>query len=68
LRWGSSGPLLTHAIEQLVIAAAVLFEEQAEAVTARKDDAPTAYQAPTTNLAGLMPISGGGGLIQTTSG
>jgi len=37
-------------------------------VTARKDDVPTAYQAATTNIAGLMTISGGGGLIQTTSG
>jgi len=37
-------------------------------VTAKKDDAPAAYQAAITNLAGLMPISGGGGLIQTTSG
>ncbi len=37
-------------------------------VTARKDDVPAADQAATTNLAGLMPISGGGGLIQTTSG
>jgi hypothetical protein len=38
------------------------------AVTARKDDAPAADQAAITNLAGLMPICGGGGLIQTTSG
>ena len=37
-------------------------------VTARKDDVPAADQAATTNLARLMPISGGGGLIQTTSG
>jgi len=39
-----------------------------KAVTARKDDVPAADQAASTNLAGLMPISGGGGLIQTTSG
>jgi hypothetical protein len=37
-------------------------------VTARKDDAPAAYQAAITNLAGLASFSGGGGLIQTTSG
>jgi len=37
-------------------------------VTARKDDAPAAYQAAITNLAGLASLSGGGGLIQTTSG
>jgi hypothetical protein len=37
-------------------------------VTARKDDVPAADQAAGTNLAGLMPSSGGGGLIQTTSG
>jgi len=35
---------------------------------ARKDDVPAADQEATTDLAGLMPISGGGGLIQTTSG
>jgi len=38
------------------------------AVTARKDDALAAYQAAITNLAGLAAFSGGGGLIQTTSG
>lgn len=38
------------------------------AVTARKDDAPAAYQAAITNLADLAPFSGRGGLIQTTSG
>jgi hypothetical protein len=37
-------------------------------VTARKDDAPAADQAATTNVAGLASFSGGGGLIQTTSG
>jgi hypothetical protein len=37
-------------------------------VTARKDDAPAADQAAITNLADLAPFSGGGGLIQTTSG
>jgi hypothetical protein len=37
-------------------------------VTARKDDAPAADQAAITNLAGLASFSGGGGLIQTTSG
>ncbi len=37
-------------------------------VTARKDDAPAAYQAAITNLADLASFSGGGGLIQTTSG
>jgi len=38
------------------------------AVTARKDDAPAADQAAITNLADLALFSGGGGLIQTTSG
>jgi hypothetical protein len=37
-------------------------------VAARKDDAPAAYLAAITNLAGLASLSGGGGLIQTTSG
>jgi hypothetical protein len=34
----------------------------------RKDDATAADQAAITNLAGLALFSGGGGLIQTTSG
>ena len=38
------------------------------AVTARKDDAPAAGQAAIANVAGMVPFSGGGGLIQTTSG
>jgi 5-methylcytosine-specific restriction endonuclease McrA len=38
------------------------------AVTARKDDAPAADQAAITNVVGMMLFSGGGGLIQTTSG
>jgi hypothetical protein len=38
------------------------------AVTARKDDAPAADQAAITNVVGWMVFSGGGGLIQTTSG
>lgn len=37
-------------------------------VTARKDDAPAAVQAAIANVAGVRPFSGGGGLIQTTSG
>jgi len=40
----------------------------APTVAARKDDAPAAYRAAITNLAGLALFSGGGGLIQTTSG
>lgn len=40
----------------------------AATVTARKDDATAAVQAATTNVAGWDPSSGGGGLIQTTSG
>ena len=39
-----------------------------DSVTVRKDDAPAAVQAATTNVAGWDPSSGGGGLIQTTSG
>jgi hypothetical protein len=37
-------------------------------VTARKDDAPAAVQAAGANVAVSDLISGGGGLIQTTSG
>ena len=37
-------------------------------VTARKDDAPAAVQAAMANVAGMVSMSGGGGLIQTTSG
>ena len=37
-------------------------------VTARKDEAPAAYQAAITIVADLASFSGGGGLIQTTSG
>jgi hypothetical protein len=37
-------------------------------VTARKDDAPAAGQAAINNVAAVTPFSGGGGLIQTTSG
>jgi hypothetical protein len=40
----------------------------ADAVTARKDDAPAAVQAAIVNVAGLNSSSAGGGLIQTTSG
>jgi hypothetical protein len=38
------------------------------AVTARKDDDPAADQEAITTIAGLALFSGGGGLIQTTSG
>ena len=37
-------------------------------MTARKDVASAADQAAITKIAGLMLFSGGGGLIQTTSG
>ena len=37
-------------------------------MTARNDDAPAAVQAVIANLAGLGSSSGGGGLIQTSSG
>ena len=37
-------------------------------VTVRKDDAPAAVQAANVNVAGLGSSTGGGGLIQTTSG
>jgi hypothetical protein len=40
----------------------------AGSVAARKDDAPAAGQAAITNIASVTPFSGGGGLIQTTSG
>ena len=39
-----------------------------ETVAASKDDAPAAGQAAITNIAAVTPFSGGGGLIQTTSG
>ena len=45
-----------------------IHEQRARAVTARKVGAPAAGQATTANLAGLVLLSGGGGLIQTTSG
>jgi len=37
-------------------------------VAARKNDAPAGDQAAIANVAGMTPFSGGGGLIQTTSG
>jgi len=37
-------------------------------VAARKDDARAAGQAAFTKVAAVMPFSGGGGLIHTTSG
>jgi hypothetical protein len=44
------------------------FSRSSGPVTARKDDAPAAVQAAMANVAGLGACSGGGGLIQTTSG
>ena len=41
---------------------------RADAVIARKDDAPAADQAAMSNVAGWCSISVGGGLIQTASG
>jgi len=38
------------------------------AVTARKDYISAVFQAATVNVAGMGSISGGGGMIQTTSG
>ena len=38
------------------------------AVAARKGDARAAGQAAFTKVAAVMPFSGGGGLIHTTSG
>ena len=40
----------------------------ARTVTARKDDASAAIQAAIVNVAELSSVSGGGGLIQTSSG
>lgn len=48
--------------------AEVLLARCLEAVTARKDDAPAAVQTAMANVAGMALASGGGGLIQTTSG
>jgi hypothetical protein len=42
--------------------------DDADPVTASKDDAPAAVQAAIHNVAGLGSSSIGGGLIQTTSG
>ena len=42
--------------------------KEAGSVTARKDDAPAAIQAAFVNVAELSSVSGGGGLIHTTSG
>jgi hypothetical protein len=33
-----------------------------------EDDGPAAHQAAMTNVSGVMQFSGGGGLIQATSG
>jgi len=49
-----------------VLVQSIALEQQA--VTVRKDDAPATTQAAITNVAGVMPFSEGGGLIQTTSG
>jgi hypothetical protein len=38
------------------------------AVAAKKDDAPAAVQAAMANVTDTDSFSGGGGLIQTTSG
>ncbi|WP_259703038.1 formylglycine-generating enzyme family protein [Synechococcus sp. CS-1324] len=43
-------------------------EHPADPVTARKDDAPAANQTAIDKVAGPLAFSGGGGLIQTTSG
>jgi hypothetical protein len=43
-------------------------QKRAGTVSDRKDDVPAAYLAAITNVAGLASFSGGGGLIQTTSG
>ena len=60
---GSSGnPLIHFSHPEATVQA------EAEGVTARKDGAPTAGQAAIANLAGVLLLSGGGGLIQTTSG
>ena len=39
-----------------------------DAVAVRKVDAPAADQAAINNVGAVAPFSGGGGLIQTTSG
>ena len=39
-----------------------------ELVTARKDDAPAADHAAITSVPGVLAVSIGSGLIQTTSG
>jgi butyrate kinase len=44
------------------------FKKVLESVAARKDDASAAIQATNINVAGSGSISGGGGLIQTSSG
>lgn len=58
LRKGFSEEDLSH-INELI---------DAPAVAASKDEAPAAGQAAITNIAAVTPFSGGGGLIQTTSG
>jgi len=45
-----------------------MLQSSTDPVTARKDDAPAAVQAANVNVAGLVSISAGGGLIETTSG
>ena len=42
--------------------------ELVDPVAVRKDDAPAAVQAAMANVAGMATLTGGGGLMQTTSG
>ena len=46
----------------------IRFTSEAAPVTARKDGAPAAGHATIAILAGVLLMSGGGGLIQITSG
>lgn len=47
---------------------ALFIKQRLGSVAARKDDASAAIQATNINLAGYGSISGGAGLIQTSSG
>jgi hypothetical protein len=62
------GRLAAAADGAVVLELALEIKGVAGPVTARKDDAPAAGQAAIANVAGARLLSGGGGLIQTTSG
>ena len=67
-RWGLMIRAQGFSCDQRMGSSRYVMHRFSEAVAARKDEAPSADQAAITNVAVVMPCSGGGGLIQTTSG